>query len=120
MTPACPAAITASALIAGVPTLVRLSPAKSVILLRLADGTLVAWRNACPHMGIELDWEPRRLLSRSGRYLQCTGHGALFEPDTGRCIRGPCAGEALIRVPLRIQGDTVLLDPAANGEGPCS
>jgi nitrite reductase/ring-hydroxylating ferredoxin subunit len=62
--------------------------AGAAIVLRLDDGRLVAWRNACPHMGIELDWEPRRLLTRNGRYLVCTGHGALFEPETGLAVRG--------------------------------
>jgi nitrite reductase/ring-hydroxylating ferredoxin subunit len=106
---------TASSVEAGQPVLARLSPTSSVILLRLADGTLAAWRNACPHMGIELDWEPHRLLTRNGRHLQCTGHGALFEPDTGRCIRGPCAGDALTALPVRIQNDMVLLEPSPIG-----
>jgi nitrite reductase/ring-hydroxylating ferredoxin subunit len=94
----------------GHPVLARLTPSSSVILLRLAGGTLVAYRNACPHMGIELDWDARRLLSRNGRYLQCTGHGALFRPEDGICIAGPCAGEALTALPVRIEHDTLVLD----------
>jgi nitrite reductase/ring-hydroxylating ferredoxin subunit len=90
--------------------LVRLGPTRSVILLRLPSGGVLAWRNACPHMGIELDWEPSRLLSRDGRYLRCTGHGALFRKDTGLCVRGPCAGESLRSQPIRIDGGRVALD----------
>ncbi len=101
----------ASALKPGVPVLARLNSTQSVILLRLDDCALIAWRNACPHMGIELDWEPRRLLTRNGRWMQCTGHGALFDPATGLCVRGPCAGEALIAMPVRIQDDKGLLGP---------
>jgi nitrite reductase/ring-hydroxylating ferredoxin subunit len=100
----------ASSVAVGLPVLARLSPTTSAILLRLTDGSLVAWHNACPHMGIELDWEPRRLLSRNGRYLQCTGHGALFELDTGRCVRGPCVGEALTELPVRIENDMVVTE----------
>jgi nitrite reductase/ring-hydroxylating ferredoxin subunit len=107
MIPLCPASSVAT----GRPVLARLSPTASVILLRLADNGLIAWRNACPHMGIELDWDPRRLLTRNGRYLQCTGHGALFEPATGMCVRGPCAGESLTALPVRIQDDMILLEP---------
>jgi nitrite reductase/ring-hydroxylating ferredoxin subunit len=99
-----------AAVTAGRPVLARLSPTASVILLRLADGALVAYRNACPHMGIELDWEPRRLLSRNGHYLRCTGHGALFRVQNGLCVSGPCAGEALTAVPVRIENDVVMLD----------
>ncbi|HEY3847873.1 MAG TPA: Rieske (2Fe-2S) protein [Acetobacteraceae bacterium] len=106
MTPLCAAAEVA----AGLPMLCRLSPTASVILLRLADGALVAYRNACPHMGIELDWDPQRLLSRNGRYLQCTGHGALFRPEDGTCVSGPCAGEALTTLPVRVEQGMVVLD----------
>ena len=93
----------AAAVTASIPVL-----AGSVILLRLADGRIAAWRNACPHMGIELDWEPSRLLTRAGRYLVCTGHGALFEPATGLCVQGPCQGEALSPVPIRIEAGMVV------------
>jgi nitrite reductase/ring-hydroxylating ferredoxin subunit len=91
------------------PVIVRLSSSASLILLRLED-RLVAYRNVCPHMGIELDWEPRRLLTRTGRYLQCTGHGARFDPASGRCVRGPCEGEALTALRVRVQNEMVVLD----------
>ena len=94
----------------GRPVIVRLNETRSVILLRREDGSLAAYHNACPHMGVELDWEPRRLLSRSGRYLRCTGHGALFRPEDGVCISGPCSGEALTAVPLDVDQDMVVLD----------
>jgi nitrite reductase/ring-hydroxylating ferredoxin subunit len=90
--------------------IVRLTETRSVILLRRHDGSLAAYRNACPHMGVELDWEPRRLLSRSGRYLRCSGHGALFRPEDGVCISGPCSGEALTAVPLHVDQGMVVLD----------
>lgn len=105
MTPLCPAA----AITPGMPGIVRLSPTASVILLRLGD-SLLAYRNVCPHMGIELDWEPARLLTRGGRYLQCTGHGARFDPATGLCLSGPCAGDSLACLPVRISNDVVMLD----------
>jgi nitrite reductase/ring-hydroxylating ferredoxin subunit len=73
--------------VAGSPVVARLSVTASVILMRQADGTIVAWCNTCPHMGVELDWEPRRLVTRDGRCLQCTGHGALFRADNGLYVR---------------------------------
>jgi nitrite reductase/ring-hydroxylating ferredoxin subunit len=76
----------------------------TVILLRTQAGDLLAYRNACPHMGIELDREPKRLMTPSGRHLRCTGHGALFEPDTGLCVRGPCVNETLMKLPIHIEG----------------
>lgn len=91
------------------PLLVR-DAAGGLILLRLPEGRAVAYRNACPHMGIELDWEPRRLLSHDGRWLRCTGHGALFRPEDGMCLAGPCRGESLRAVPVREQDGQVVAD----------
>lgn len=105
MTPLCPASDVAS----GRPVIVRLSATASVILLRLDNG-VIGYRNACPHMSIELDWDTERLLTRSGRYLQCTGHGAWFEPASGKCVQGPCAGDFLTSVPVRVRDNMVVLD----------
>jgi nitrite reductase/ring-hydroxylating ferredoxin subunit len=95
---------------AGLPVLARLTPTTTIILLRQPNGTIIGWHNACPHMGIKLDWDPRRLLTRDGRYLQCTGHGALFRLDNGLCVRGPCMAELLTPVPVRIENAMVMLD----------
>lgn len=105
MTALCPARDLAP----GRPAIVRLSQAASVILLRLPSG-IVAYRNACPHMGIELDWQAERLLTRSGRYLRCTGHDARFEPASGLCVEGPCLGESLAALAVREQDGMVVLD----------
>ena len=106
MTLLCPA----EQVVPGRATLVRLSQTASVILVRGANGELIAWRNVCPHMGIELDWVPKRLLTRDGRFLRCTGHGALFEAGTGLCTRGPCQGETLTRAPIRVESGQVVME----------
>lgn len=66
----------------------------SLVALRTAAGIRV-YRNRCPHAGFELNWLPDRFLDHSGRYLHCQAHGALFEPESGRCLAGPCAGKGL-------------------------
>ncbi len=88
----------------------RLLAEGTIIALRLPEGGLVGYRNACPHMGIELDWEETRLLSRDGKWLRCTGHGALFRPADGVCVAGPCAGEGLRTVALREDKGRILAD----------
>ena len=70
----------------------------SLIVLRTAGGIRV-YRNRCPHAGFELNWLPDRFLDHSGRYLHCQAHGALFEPESGRCLIGPCLGKGLELVP---------------------
>lgn len=54
-----------------------------------------AYENSCPHTGVNLNWQKEQFFSFDGLYLQCSLHGALFEPDSGKCIRGPCQGDVL-------------------------
>ncbi len=59
------------------------------------DGAVRAYVNRCPHMGTELDWEPGEFREESGLYLICSTHGALFRPQDGFCVAGPCRGASL-------------------------
>jgi nitrite reductase/ring-hydroxylating ferredoxin subunit len=38
---------------------------------------------------------PDRYLTSDGRFILCSGHGALFLKGDGECIAGPCAGQRL-------------------------
>ncbi len=67
------------------------------------QGTLHAWRNACPHVdGAPMAWRRHAYLSADGQQVMCHAHGARFEPDTGLCVHGPCLGQHLQRVPLLV------------------
>jgi nitrite reductase/ring-hydroxylating ferredoxin subunit len=72
-------------------------------------GAYHAYVNRCPHVGTPLDLWPNEFYSEDGRRLVCATHGALYEPATGRCVGGPCAGDALERLPLRRDGDTLVV-----------
>lgn len=71
-------------------------------------GRVVAYRNACPHTGGELDWNEGDFLDEGGRYIVCATHGALFEPATGRCVAGPCRGDRLDPVAVRDDGVSIV------------
>ncbi len=58
-------------------------------VLRFA-GKLYAYLNRCPHNGSPLDWVPGRFFSEDGEVLFCQTHGAMFAPDSGVCLAGPC------------------------------
>jgi len=73
------------------------------------DGEVHAYVNVCPHRGTSLDWQPGEVFDESGLYLICATHGALFEPDTGLCIAGPCQGASLQKIPLRLEADHIVL-----------
>lgn len=81
---------------------------ESLVLLRAGDAVR-AWLNVCPHAGRRLDWAPGKfLLSRDG-HLVCAAHGASFELEGGTCVAGPCRGDALRAVAVRVEGDVVRL-----------
>ena len=73
------------------------------------DGEYHAYVNRCPHVGTPLDLWPNDFLSEDGRTVICSTHGALYEPSTGYCTAGPCAGDSLARLPLQRDGDTIIV-----------
>jgi nitrite reductase/ring-hydroxylating ferredoxin subunit len=73
------------------------------------DGAFHAYVNRCPHVGTPLDLWENEFLSEDGRLIVCATHGAVFEPASGRCTRGPCAGDALRTLPLRREGDSLVV-----------
>ena len=72
-----------------------------------------AYRNSCPHTGVNLDWVKHQFLDLDGAHIQCATHGALFRKQDGYCIFGPCRGESLLPLPLRVQDDSLYLDITA-------
>jgi nitrite reductase/ring-hydroxylating ferredoxin subunit len=73
------------------------------------NGMARAFLNACAHRGVELDWEQGRFFDVQQRWLICSTHGALFEPATGHCVRGPCQGASLTALPVTEQNGEVCL-----------
>ncbi len=80
-------------------------------------GAVYAYVNSCPHRGTELDWQPGEVFEETGLYLVCATHGALFEPDSGLCVGGPCHGAHLRALPVKVVGNEVVLtDDSTNGD----
>lgn len=77
-------------------------------------GGVYAYVNQCPHAGGPLDFEGQ-IIESSGRYLMCARHGAIFEPDTGKCVGGPCRGARLTPLTVHETADgSVWLGPAGH------
>jgi nitrite reductase/ring-hydroxylating ferredoxin subunit len=77
-------------------------------IVRKAD-LVRAYVDRCPHTGVPLAWSPGTYLDPDGELVQCSLHGALFLPDSGECVHGPCLGRALTPVPIRVESGRVLL-----------
>jgi len=73
------------------------------------QGNYYAYVNRCRHMPTPLDFVRNEFLSDDGRFLQCYTHGAVYEFATGMCISGPCKGESLYRLPVRVDRGDVLV-----------
>ena len=77
-------------------------------------GRVYAYLNLCAHRGVELDWDAGKFFDITHQYLICATHGALYDPSTGRCVRGPCMGLGLVSVEVNeSDGHVWLCDESA-------
>lgn len=74
--------------------------------------------NRCPHVGHPLNLRPHRFLTADSSMILCSSHGALFEKLTGVCVAGPCAGQYLQPLPLKVESGYVLLSDEVTLAGP--
>ncbi len=77
-----------------------------------------AYLNRCAHVGIELDWDRGKFFDRSGLYLFCSTHGAVYAPDNGRCTGGPCRGQGLRPIAIEERDGTVYWMPDGHFSAP--
>lgn len=77
-------------------------------------GQVRAYVNRCAHTPIELDWQHGKFFDHSGLYLVCATHGALYAPESGRCLGGRCDGRGLVPVTVEERDDSIyLIEPPA-------
>jgi len=87
-------------------------PIKGFVLR--SNDRLFAWLNRCPHAGHALNLDLDDFYTPDGDYLRCMSHGALFEPDTGLCVAGPCLNKTLTSLMCREEGGRVLVRAPAS------
>ncbi|HXE40842.1 MAG TPA: Rieske 2Fe-2S domain-containing protein [Azonexus sp.] len=63
-------------------------------------GRVYGYLNECGHVPAQLDWLPGQFFDDSKLYLICSIHGALYAPESGRCLGGRCQGKGL--KPLKV------------------
>lgn len=73
------------------------------------NGSCYAYQNACPHLGVELEWTEDEFLDPDGELIQCHLHGALFNIEDGACISGPCEGDHLTLCQTAIENNRLYL-----------
>ena len=73
------------------------------------NGQAYAYLNRCAHVPVELDWMEGEFFDDSGVYLICSTHGALYIPENGYCIGGPCSGKSLVKLPVEERAGKIFL-----------
>jgi len=73
------------------------------------NGTFRAFRNSCPHYDVPLNHTTEDLFTSDDRYFQCMTHFAHFEKDSGLCVSGPCKGQALESIPIRLEAERLVI-----------
>lgn len=58
-------------------------------------GKVYAYVNRCVHMPRPLDCEKDLVFDATGRYLRCSMHGIVYQPETGASVSTMCEGERL-------------------------
>jgi nitrite reductase/ring-hydroxylating ferredoxin subunit len=86
---------------AGVRVTARESGGEAVVFFVRYDGNVYGYLNRCAHVPMELDWVEGQFFESSGLYLMCATHGAIYAPDSGHCVGGPCRGAKLR--PVRVE-----------------
>ncbi len=81
------------------------------------DGAIHAYLNQCPHTGGPLDWVPDRFLDLDRVYIQCATHDARFRIEDGLCVAGPCSGDRLKPVEIRVDEGQILMRDAPETGG---
>ena len=79
---------------------------RPAFVLRFA-GKPRAYLNECAHQAMELDLQEGLFFDRSGQYIICATHGALYSPDKGLCISGRCDGRSLTPVSVVETGKNI-------------
>jgi nitrite reductase/ring-hydroxylating ferredoxin subunit len=73
------------------------------------QGKAYGYLNRCGHVPVEIDWQQGKFFDHSGIYLICATHGAMYAPDSGRCVAGRCAGKGLSALAVSEHDDGIYI-----------
>lgn len=79
-----------------------------VLLLR-SGAKVFAYVNRCAHFGVPLAAKVDYLGLKPHESFRCSVHAARYRWQDGQCIFGDCEGESLLRIPVTVDGEKVLI-----------
>lgn len=83
---------------------VALPDGRQAFLVRV-HGRVSVFVNRCPHQQVPLNLPDGDFLEAGGELIQCGMHGALFLPESGECVFGPCQGRFLEPLAISIDAE---------------
>ncbi len=83
--------------------------AKLPICLIPAGDEIHCFMNMCPHQGTPLELKPDTFLDVERELIQCSTHWAMFRKEDGYCVKGPCVGRSLKKLPVTVDTDGMVL-----------
>jgi nitrite reductase/ring-hydroxylating ferredoxin subunit len=86
----------------------RGGPAIELIVVR-EGATVCAYINECAHNSVPLNLLDDYGVESRAYQMHCDHHYAAFRFSDGYCTVGPCEGESLTRVPVRVQAGRVVV-----------
>ena len=78
------------------------------VLVGRAGGAMRAYLNVCAHQAVPLDVGADSPMSEDGYHLLCHQHGAVYRPNDGFCVSGPCKGDKLVSIPIAAHDDATI------------
>lgn len=78
-----------------------------IFVVRRGDAVF-GYVNSCPHVGAPLNMEEDKFLDIFKTGILCANHFALFELESGHCVRGPCKGRDLQPFPVTVRDGKVV------------
>ncbi len=94
----------------GKPILFQLPNGQKAFVIRW-QGSLHGWINECQHASVPMDFDGD-VLESGRQFILCPYHGAIYQPNTGACVGGPCRGSHLDAVPVQERGGQIWLQAA--------
>ncbi len=72
------------------------------VMVKRAATDWSAFINECPHQGRRMDYADNAFLETPDQKVVCPAHGATFDPVSGICLSGPCAGQFLKKLATEV------------------
>lgn len=83
-------------------------------------GQVYAYLNRCAHVPVELDWFKGEFFESEKLHLMCSTHGAIYAPESGACVGGPCRGGRLRPIAVHEVDDRIVWQPDQHIRAPAA